>query len=218
MRHAIIWASSAVMLICAAGASAAPPQLKGRYAVTGSATCLAAQKFDKTLLEPQLPPPNTSRAAFYSLANSVLATRTYNGDGTGSVEGRQVYIATPLPGGGNFTPSAGSNEFSFNFTYNIDANGIFTTAMVPGSFSGKFLTGTRTGQTFTADAVSFSGLVSGDNKIIDVATTTPEIETNTYSNGDVQQEICQRSRVHVFLGHSTDRDEKADGHNSNQPN
>ncbi len=116
---------------------------------------------------------------------------------------------TPVP-----HPSAGSNEFSFDFTYNIDANGIFTTLMVPGSFSGKILTGPRAGQTYTVDNLSFSGLVSGDNKIIDVSTITPQVETVTYSDGYVRQQICHRSRVHVFLGHSTDRHEKADGHNS----
>jgi hypothetical protein len=72
--------------------------------------------------------------------------------------------------------------------------------MVPESFKGKILTGIRAGQTFTVDTLSFTGQVSGDNKIIDVATTTPDVETVTFSDGYVRKEICHRSRVHVFLG------------------
>lgn len=204
MRHVIIWASSAVMLICAAGASAAPPQLKGRYAVTGSAVCLAAPGFDG--LASLSPTPGHP---VFSISVNVLATRTYNGDGTGKAEGRQVYITTPLPGGGMSAPtggqpvphpSAGSNEFSFKFTYDVDANGIFTTAMVPGSFLGTVTAGPRNGQTYTVDNLFLSGLVSGDNKIIDVATTTPTVEKVEYSDSYVRYQICQRSRVHIYLG------------------
>lgn len=203
MRHTLIaGAISAALLTWAPGASAAPPHLKGRYAVTGTGACLVAPPGFNANLTPKSDTNGVFH--FFSNSNSVLAVRTYNGDGTGKAEGSQVRITPPPTVGMPFGPSASSSTFSFSFTYSVNANGILTTDMVPGTFLGTILAGPRTGQTFTVDKLSFMGLVSGDKKVLDVATVTPEVATVTYSNGDVWQEICHRSRVHTFLGQRSD--------------
>jgi len=81
--------------------------------------------------------------------------------------------------------------------------------MVPGSYSETFVTGGRAGQTATVDAIpQVTGLISQDGKtLILVADPTnsngaflPKVETVTYSNGDVDPQICHRSRVLLKLG------------------
>jgi hypothetical protein len=87
--------------------------------------------------------------------------------------------------------------------------------MVPGSYTEKFLTGGRAGQIATVDAIPpVTGLISQDGKTLilvadpltaDPADPTkfafnPKVETVTYSNGDVDPQICHRSRVLISLG------------------
>jgi hypothetical protein len=64
-------------------------------------------------------------AARSTAARSEL--RKFNGDGTGTVKGTAVDIVgrpTPGPGGfPSFPPSAGSADFSFSFTYTVNADG-----------------------------------------------------------------------------------------------
>jgi len=84
--------------------------------------------------------------------------------------------------------------------------------------------GPRTGQTATVDTIpQITGLISQDGKtLILVADPTlndpahpningaflPQIETVTFSNGDVHPQICHRSRVPIKLGNG--KDEKDD--------
>jgi hypothetical protein len=81
--------------------------------------------------------------------------------------------------------------------------------MVPGSYSETFVTGPRTGQTAVVDAIPpVAGMISQDGKTLIAAHTTPVVETHTYSNGDVEPQICHRSRVFIALpkakGHDDD--------------
>jgi len=71
--------------------------------------------------------------------------------------------------------------------------------MVPGSFTETHLTGPRAGQTSTVDALPpVSGMVSWDGRHL-IAMQTTTVETHTYSNGDVDPQICHRSRVFIRL-------------------
>jgi hypothetical protein len=81
--------------------------------------------------------------------------------------------------------------------------------MVPGSYLETFVTGPRAGQTATVDTLpEATGLISQDGKtLILVAAPTntngaflPQVETVTFSNGDVHPQICHRSRVLISLG------------------
>jgi hypothetical protein len=71
------------------------------------------------------------------------------------------------------------------------------------SASGTILTGPRAGQTFTllnvADQIGGPSL---NRDSFTLATFTPTVETVAYSNGDIAQRICQRSRTFILLSPS----------------
>lgn len=196
MRHALIVGAIFVALLTwAQEATAASQQLKGRYAVTGTKACIASP-FGFTDLKPNI--------AFYNTSGSLLGIRTYNGDGTGWEEATMVTIATPGIGL-NIWPSSVSFRLSLKFTYKIDADGVLTTEIVPGTFNGIALNGPRTGQRFTYEGLSFKGLISGDKKVLNLATIDPEISTIQYYNtngteAEKSYEICHRSQVHTYIG------------------
>jgi hypothetical protein len=73
--------------------------------------------------------------------------------------------------------------------------------MVPGTYTETFTSGPRTGQTATVDAIPpITGMISQDGKTLTGAHLFPTVETRTYSNGDVEPEICHRSRIFIQLG------------------
>ncbi len=236
MRRAFV-CSTAILLASAVTAAADSPKLKGAYGFTGTAACLVApghvgdanvpppltnptpgialpnSGFNAQLRPNDSLPAPASPSQNYSRSFSVEGIRTFNGNGTGTVKGTAVGISvrpTPGPNGfPHFPPSAGSADFSFNFTYTVDGNGGWTSTMVPGSYTETFVTGPRTGQTATVDAIPpVTGMISEDGKTLIAAHTTPVVETHTYSNGDVDPEICHRSRVFIKLqdgDHDNDR-------------
>jgi hypothetical protein len=215
--------SAAVLM--SATAAMARDDIKGSYGFTGTAACLVAPghvgdpngpplnnptpgvALANSGFQPNLRPndavPGSSTQA-YSRSYAVEGIRTFNGDGTGTVKGTAVNITvrpTPGPGGfPHFPPSAGSANFQFSFTYTVDGSGGWTSAMVPGSYSETHLTGPRAGQTSDVDAIPpVTGMISQDGKTLIAAHLTPLVETHTYSNGDVDPQICHRSRVFIRL-------------------
>jgi hypothetical protein len=203
--------------IWAATAAADPPKLKGAYGFTGTAACLVAPGSSASATNPTpgtaLPNsgfqadlrPVDSKAFSHSFA--VEGIRTFNGDGTGTVKGTAVGITVPPtpapPGYPAFPPAAGSNNFSFSFTYTVNDDGSWSSAMVPGSYSATIVSGPRTGQTETVDAIPpITGLISNDGKTLTAAHLTPTVEIHSFSNGDVWPEICHRSRVLIALSPS----------------
>jgi hypothetical protein len=229
MSRAFALFASIVATGWAAQALADSPKLKGSYGFTGTAACLIAPgHVGDANVPPPLPnptpgvalpnsgfnaqlrpndtptPTNTSPSQSYSQSFAVEGIRTFNGDGTGTVKGTTVGITvrpTPGPNGfPHFPPAAGSADFSFQFTYTVDGNGGWTATMVPGSYLQTYLTGPRTGQTSTVDAIPpVTGMISEDGKTLIAAHTTTTVETHTYSNGDVDPQICHRSRVFIRL-------------------
>jgi hypothetical protein len=182
----------AVVAICAAAPGAAASQLKGQYAFTGEAACL----FAPSGFGPN-PVPNDDK--IFSSSYAVIGVRIFNGDGTGTVRGRAVGTTvppTPSPPGLSFKPGAGSDDFSFSVTDVQNPDGSFTSNMVPGSFSGTFLTGPRAGQTYSIDNIPpFLIIAEHHSGALIAAHLAPAVETVTYSNGDIWPRICHRSRV-----------------------
>jgi hypothetical protein len=197
-------------------------KLKGEYGFTGTANCLVAPgsvpegpggtnptpgtAFPNSGFNARLQPINQGSSFTRSFA--VEGIRTFNGDGTGTVKGMSVGITHrptpgPPPAYPAFPPSAGTSDFSFNFTYTVDGDGGWTSVMVPGSFTSTHLTGPRAvpvQQTSTVDAIPpVSGMISHDGKTLIAAHITTDVEVHTYSNGDVWPEICHRSRVFIAL-------------------
>jgi hypothetical protein len=222
------------VLTAAGSAFADSPKLKGAYGFTGTAACLVAPghvpdplnptsglALPNSGFQPSLRPkdaiPNQAQNSF-ARSFSVEGIRTFDGDGNGTVKGTAVGIVTrPTPGPTgfpNFPPAASSAEFSFSFTYTVNADGSWTSAMVPGSYLETHVTGPRShfnpanlgvDQTSTVDAIPpVTGMVSQDGKTLIAAHVTTAVETHTYSNGDVDPQICHRSRVFIKLQDADD--------------
>jgi hypothetical protein len=176
---------------------AAPPSLKGDYAFTGEASCLSSTTVKGGT--PQSPSGFTdlkvSGPSFID-SFSVQGVRAFNGDGTGTVSGTSVGITYD-----DSSPSASSQTFTFSFTYTIQPDGTIATDLVPGSYLGTIVAGPRAGQTITINDFFLAGIPSADNKTLTLATPSPPtVETLTFSNGDVQERICHRSRVLIWMG------------------
>jgi hypothetical protein len=211
------------VLIWAATAAADSPQLKGDYGFTGTAACLVAPGSSPSATNPTPGTPLLNSGfdpitlhpvdgKSFSRSFAVEGIRTFNGNGTGTVKGTEVGISVPptpqSPGYPAFGPSAESGKFSFNFTYTVNGDGSWSSAMVPGSYSETFLTGGRAGQTDTVDAIPpVTGLISQDGNTLTSAHLTPTVETHSYSNGDVWPQICHRSRVYIKLQDRDDDDQ-----------
>lgn len=239
MYRAFALSASVVVLTWAGTAAADSPRLKGAYGFTGTAACLVAPgHVGDANTSPPLPNPTpgvplansgfnaqlrpndslpapASPSQNYSRSFAVEGIRTFNGNGTGTVKGTAVNITvrpTPGPGGfPHFPPSAGSADFSFKFTYTVNGDGSWTSTMVPGSYAETHVTGPRAGQTSTVDAIPpVTGMISQDGKTLIAAHLAPVVETHTYSNGDVDPQICHRSRVFIKLQDGDDNDRGRD--------
>jgi hypothetical protein len=232
-----IFATSLAVLTLAYAASAAAdaPKLKGSYGFTGAAQCLVAQgyagspsgpamanptpgvAFPNSGFQPNLRPNDalTGTSEAYTYTFGVEGIRKFNGDGTGTVKGTAVSITgrpTPGPGGyPHFPASAGLADFAFSFTYTVNADGSWTGSMVPGSYSENHLTGPRAGETSTVDAIPpVTGMVSRDGETLIAAQVTTVVETHTFSNGDVEPQICNRTRTFIRLRDDDDHDHDHD--------
>jgi hypothetical protein len=188
--------SSVLIMAGAAGAAADSAQLQGSYGFTGSASCLISRSgFNSTTLA-----SNDPGMGNFSRSYSVEGVRTFNGDGTGTVNGTVVAITFP-----SANPSASGADFKFSFTYTINADGSWTSDMVPNSYSEAINYGPRTGETLQVDSIpEISGMISKDGKTLTGAHLKPTVETHTYYNSsntlvDTEPMICQRSRVFISL-------------------
>lgn len=186
-------------LFAASGAAiAASPKLKGTYAEVGETGCLVSMTirgtpggpvsvvpsgFDPATL---LPNPGVLPSLFML---SFHAIRTFDGEGSGTYQGRTAAI--------NFSPSAGSStDIAATFTYTIAPDGTITTVE---DTVGTVLSGTRTGQT-AINGFEMIGRASNNRDSLVFATDQARIETVSFSNGDVQERICHRSRTMVRTG------------------
>jgi hypothetical protein len=65
--------------------------------------------------------------------------------------------------------------------------------------TGTFLTGPRTGQTFSVNTIPLTGLISKDGNTLTLASVVPTVEIISYSDGDIWPRICHRSRVLIKM-------------------
>lgn len=184
--------------------------LKGAYAFAGATGCLYAPGSASSGPSPgnTTPLPNAGFNSknqplvpdtSFSNSNSVEGIRTFNGDGTGSVKGTETgFSARPTPGPTgypDFSPSAESSNFSYQFTYTVNPDGSWTADMVPGTYTGTFVSGPRAGQTYTTTIPELSGLIGSFGQTLTAEHLAPTVEIQIFSNGDVWPRICDRSRV-----------------------
>jgi hypothetical protein len=220
MQRVLVCLISAIGLTCSVSVALAADKLKGSYAFTGTASCLFAPGSFPGAVPLPNPTPGTAlpnsgfdgslhpivNATAFSTSNAVEGVRIFNGDGTGTLTGTAVTTTerpTPGPTGyPTFAASASSNTFSGSFTYTINSDGTFTVQLAEPQ-TGTFLTGPRTGQTFSIDTIPLTGLISKDGNTLTLASVAPTVETITFFTsgvaGDVWPRICHRARVHIKL-------------------
>jgi hypothetical protein len=190
MNHRLLCSLAAIGLTCAGAATADhPPRIKGNYAVVGNLACLISPGgFNPTLQA-------INPASSYSSTSDIEGVSYYDGNGNGTSSGTNMTI-TPPPTLG-FIPDASSSTFAGTFTYTVNTDGTFTTTST--DTHGTILTGPRAGQTFTVDLIQGTGLIGKDARSLTLATTTPNVETITYSNGNAFTRICYRQRVLIKM-------------------
>ena len=191
MRRATFFSIAAIFLAwpglaCADDDDDSGP--KGTYFIVGSQACLYGNAgFDS------INQPNDDN--IYSQSGNSQSVATYNGDGTGTVSGTFVSIVVPPTPG--FRPSASNGTFQFSFTHSSVSNNSFTSALVPGSYTGTISSGPRAGQTFTVDRVDRTHLITNNGKTITAADVIAAVENITYSGAPFGpfQRICWHESV-----------------------
>jgi len=179
---------SLVAMTWAETATADSSRLKGDYGFTGTTACLSTAA--QGAFNPNFTPVDGS----FGQSFAVEGIRTFNGDGTGTVSGSSMGITIPAN-----IHSAGSDDFSFSFTYTVNDDGSWTSD-VAGVVTGTIKKGPRNGQTFTiSNSPTSTGLISRNAGMLTLATLDPTVEIVTFSTGEVHKRICHRSRVHIKL-------------------
>lgn len=164
--------------------------LRGTFSVTGTQTCLTSPGGFNANLTPIGP-------SFVTI-NSFLGTHIFNGDGTGSEDSSEVTVAFPPVNAGS------SSNFSFTFTYDVSADR--TVTAVNSTTSGHIVAGPLAGESYTVTFGSALGRLSLDGRSLTFFEPEPTVETVTFSNGEVQQRICSRSRILIKVENDTDHD------------
>ena len=181
---------SLVAMTWAQTATVVPLRLTGTYGFTGTAACLST-----AAPGPGFNPNFTPTDGSFGQSFTSEGIRTFNGDGTGTVRGSSMGITIPAN-----IHSAGSDDFSFSFTYTVNGDGSWTSDVI-GVETGTIKTGPRAGQTFSiSNAPTSVGIISHNGRTLTLATLNPTVEIITFSNGDVHKRICHRSRVLIKLG------------------
>jgi hypothetical protein len=203
-------------VFAASGAAlAASPKLKGTYAEAGETVCLISTTvrgtpggpvpvvpsgFNPDTLAPnQLVLPNGAViTAFTSLfLVSVNGVRTFDGEGSGTHQSRNVSInSSPNIFPNTFVPTGSSTDLTGTFTYDVAPDG---TISVHDDTFANILSGPRAGQTAT-NRFELTGRASNNRDSLVFASDAPRIETISFSNGDVQERLCKRSRSLIRTG------------------
>ncbi len=189
MQRLLILSGSAVVAIYSASAIADSSQLKGTYGFTGTDACLYASGGFNSSFQ--------ALGTTFSASFGVEGVTIFNGNGTATLTLNSMSITVPPTVG--FLPAAGSSQSIASFTYTVRGDTV-TSQDVPGTDVGKVLTGPRAGQTFKLEGVpTRTGLISADGRTLVTSALAPEVETITYSNGDVERRICWLTRVSIKL-------------------
>jgi len=181
----------AVLLIAGAGPVLAQG-ISGAFLFNGTNSCVevvAPATFDSAF-RPTAGPVSLSNANY-------MGYRVFNADGTGySVTLMGVNTFVPVPPG-TFTvgaSSASSWEVQHQFTYTVaPGTKIITITLTPNTYLQTILSGPRAGQTVTQDVLSSYGYMTADGKSLTTISKGTEVETRTFSNGDVRRHVCSRT-------------------------
>ncbi len=163
--------------------------IRGTYADTGSGTCFIAVNGFQNLV------PNDG--IYELITYTIEAVFTFKNDGTGHVirTTGSIFLAGnefPFP-----QPSATNANDSWDFTYEVKADGSITLTQVPGTYTGEFISGPPAGFKYQQDGRNLRGKISPDGKTIALNGGSPGFITTP---GDEKwQGICNESNVLIWL-------------------
>lgn len=188
-------------------AAAAEPDIVGRWAMTGSSTCLQSTTGFDANFTPNLAGGQTSSLS--QLTGTVNAVRTFNANGTGHTLGVTHTLSHPqlmfrfgsAPTFGGNAGSASVSTIDMDFTWTIQSDGtllIEDNNAIPQRF---LLPTTRADWTVVVrDVPSFVGHISKDRRTIVLTHSTMQVETAQVTDGTgvpfaPSQRFCARDRV-----------------------
>src|SRR5262249_31215944 len=153
-------------MTCAQTATADSARLKGAYGFTGTDACLSTAA-PGTGFNPNFTPTDGS----FGQSFTSEGISTFNDDGTGTVSRSSMGITIAAN-----VSSAGSEDFSFSFTYTVNDDGSWTSDVI-GVETGTIKTGPRAGETFTISNSPMSvGVISRNRGTLTLATLDPTVE------------------------------------------
>jgi hypothetical protein len=164
----------------------ADDKLKATYAVAGTSMCLVAPSGFANDSKGNPTIANGDDSAWFW--GNFEARLTFNGDGTGTASGTWGNMPPPPPA--KATVSAGT--FSYSFTHTPVANNTFTTIPTPGTYKVTVNYGPSAGRQVSIDD-SFHRVfqLSNDQKFGTVATTKPELEHLSWSEGSETKKLAR---------------------------
>ncbi len=197
-----IFGSALIMVLAASSATAdfSTAQLRGTWVFTGTTVCVNSG----AIITPTsyTPPVGfrdnlTAIDGTFNTSFSTHGTRTFNGDGTGTVEARNVALSFGNPASGN------ANDQQSAFIYAVDSEG--NLSIESGPTRSVFVAGSRIGQEISVSGVPiFVGHLSADRKSMSFATSIPAVETITrlVPGPELVEEvrICHRQRTAYRIG------------------
>jgi hypothetical protein len=186
------------MLLVVSMASAGPPtKITGVFAGPARISCIVTTSTagtngtgfneDFQLIMPLSP------AQWWTTSETADTIVTFYRDGTVFRQGHSHSINDSQD------PSSSSSDYtSTSLSSGVHPGKSFTTSYSIND--GIILTGVWKGVSFAIDNITFDGWYSLDGKTITSFSTTPKVETETFSNGFVYHRICTRSST-IFKIH-----------------
>ena len=200
----VVFSSALVMVLAASSAMAESHRLKGDFAFSGSAVCVISA----AIITPTsyTPPPGFNAdlvplGPTFVRTFSTLGVRTFNGDGTGSLTARSVFLGNP--------GFANAQDVTAPFTYSVAADGTVTIDQGP-SIS-VTVAGPNVGtQSSVSNVPTLVGRLSSDRNSLTSATFNPGVETVTQLVPGPELvtsvRICHRARTDIRISRGGDDD------------
>jgi hypothetical protein len=159
--------------------------LMGDYHFSRTRTCIRASGFNTATN------PDGELALLSNGSNATDAaqgTYHYNGDGTGTLTARLLFINPNLIAI-NEKPVT-QVDVTCDLTYAVHADDTFTEML---TCTGTVIAGPGTGEMFTTIGIVHKGLFANGRKSFVFGTVNPTIEETTNSLGGMSKAICNRS-------------------------
>src|SRR3989454_1191612 len=210
-------ADEAVQAAIGGGGGGGETSIVGRYAVTGSGTCLSSSTgFAANLLpiifvpppvappipgqtEPPPPPPPMPATVLQVTSSSINGVRTFNANGNGTTVSTFTTVNYPsyMPWGTVRIGGGSASTFEGTFTYTVDGDNLLIEEDQP---TGVITQGPLAGaQISTLGLPRFVGKISKDRKTIVLTQENVVVEQNVITPfgqaPQITDRICERHRI-----------------------